>query len=155
MTKTNAMRLLSAAGITYTVNEYLYDESDLSAPVDWDSFGIPSEQVFKTLVMQGASGNYAVCCLPSPFELDLKKTAKAAGEKSITLIPVKDIQPLTGYIRRGCSPIGMKKSYPTFIDETALLFDTIAINAGERGTLIILAPEDLANFIGANFADLS
>ena len=155
MTKTNAMRLLSAAGITYTVKEYTYDESDLSAPVDWDSFGVSSEQVFKTLVMQGASGTHTVCCVPSSLELDLKKTAKASGEKSITLVPVKDIQPLTGYIRRGCSPIGMKKKYPTFIDETALLFDTIAINAGERGFLIILSPEDLAAFIDAKFADLA
>jgi Cys-tRNA(Pro)/Cys-tRNA(Cys) deacylase len=148
------MRQLSGAGINFTVKEYPFDESDLSAPVDWDSLGLPSEQVFKTLVMQGASGNYAVCCVPSPMELDLKKTAKAVGEKSITLVPVKAIQPLTGYIRRGCSPIGMKKQYPTFIDETAQLFDVIAVNAGERGILIILNPVDLCNFINAKFADL-
>jgi len=155
MTKTNVMRLLTAAGKAYTTKEYSYDESDLSAPVDWESFGLPSEQVFKTLVMQGASGAHTVCCVPSPFELDLKKAAKASGEKNISLVPVSDILPLTGYIRRGCSPIGMKKKYPTFIDETALLFDTIAINAGERGILIILNPEDLAGFIDAEFADLT
>jgi len=155
MLKTNVMRPLSAAGINYTVKEYTYDESDLSAPVPWESFGVISEQVFKTLVLQGVSGIYNVCCIPSPLELDLKKTAKATGEKSIALIPVKDIQPLTGYIRRGCSPIGMKKLFPTLIDETARLFDTIAINAGERGFLVLLTPEVLARFIGAEFADLT
>ena len=153
--KTNVMRLLSAAGIAFTTKEYTFDESDISAPVPWDSFGLPSEQVFKTLVLQGFSGNYFVCCVPSPLELDLKKTAKVTGEKSISLIPVKDIQPLTGYIRRGCSPIGMKKLFPTLIDETARLFDTIAINAGERGFLVLLTPEVLARFIGAEFADLT
>jgi Cys-tRNA(Pro)/Cys-tRNA(Cys) deacylase len=149
------MRLLDTAGIRYTVKEYAVDESDLSAVHAAESLGMPPEQVFKTLVLQGASGSYAVCCIPAAGELDLKKTAKAAKEKSIDLIPMKDILPLTGYVRGGCSPIGMKKQYPTFIDETAQLFDTIGVSAGERGVRVIIAPEDLAGFINAVFADLT
>ena len=149
------MRLLSAAGIKYTVKEYPVDEEDLSAVHAAEFLDIPAEQVFKTLVLQGGSGAYAVCCIPAPLELDLKKAARAAGEKSIDLIPVKNIQPLTGYLRGGCSPIGMKKQFPTFIDETARLFDVIGVSAGERGVQVALAPEDLARFINAEFADLT
>ena len=155
MNKTNVMRLLGAAGISYTVKEYPVDESDLSALHAAEYLGIAADQIFKTLVLQGSSGNCTVCCVPSSVELDLKKTAKAAGEKSIALVPVKDIQPLTGYVRGGCSPIGMKKQYPTFIDESARLFDTICVNAGERGILLLLSPEELAVFINAEFADLT
>jgi Cys-tRNA(Pro)/Cys-tRNA(Cys) deacylase len=155
MTKTNAMRLLSAAGVSYIVKEYPVDESDLSAVHAAKFLDIPAEQVFKTLVLRGASGAYIVCCVSAATELDLKKTAKAAGEKSVALIPVKDLYPLTGYVRGGCSPIGMKKKFPTFIDETAQLFDTIGISAGERGLQVVLAPADLAAFIPAQFADLT
>ena len=149
------MRHLTAAGINYTVKEYPVDESYLSALNAAEFLGLPAEQIFKTLVLQGASGAYTVCCVPSSTELDLKKTAKAAGEKSIALIPVKDIQPLTGYVRGGCSPVGMKKQYTTFIDETAQLFETIGVNAGERGVLIFLDPEELARFVGAQFSDIT
>ena len=155
MLKTNVMRLLSGAGINYTVKEYPVDESDLSALHAVEALDIEAERVFKTLMLRGASGSYSVCCIPADMELDLKKTAKAAREKSIDLIPVKEIQPLTGYVRGGCSPVGMKKQFSTFIDETAQLFDTIALNAGERGVLVVLAPEELARFIGAQFADLT
>ena len=154
MAKTNVMRLLSAAGISYTVKEYPVDESDLSAVHAAEFLDIPAEQVFKTLVLQGASGAYIVCCIPAASELDLKKTAKAAAEKSIDLIPMKSIQSLTGYIRGGCSPIGMKKQFSTYIDETAMLFSAIGVSAGERGVQVILSPEELARFIGGNFADL-
>ena len=154
MAKTNAMRLLSAAGISYTVKEYQVDKSDLSAVHAAESLGMPAEQVFKTLVLQGASGSYAVCCIPAACELDLKKAAKAAKEKSIGLIPMKDILPLTGYVRGGCSPVGMKKQFPTFIDETARLFDAISVSAGERGVQVIVSPEELAGFINARFAEL-
>jgi Cys-tRNA(Pro)/Cys-tRNA(Cys) deacylase len=154
MAKTNAMRILSAAGINHAVKEYQVDESNLSAVHAAESLGMPAEQVFKTLVLQGASGSYFVCCIPAACELDLKKAAKAAKEKSTNLIPMKDILPLTGYVRGGCSPVGMKKQFPTFIDETALLFDTIGVSAGERGVQVILAPEELAEFINAKFADL-
>ena len=149
------MRLLSAAGISYTVKEYPVDESDLSALHAVESLDIPAEQVFKTLVLKGASGNYAVCCIPASSELELKKAAKALGEKSIALIPVKDMLPVSGYVRGGCSPVGMKKQYPTFIDETAQLFPIIGINAGERGMLLLLSPEELARFINARYADLA
>ena len=152
--KTNVMRLLGAAGINYTVKEYPVDESDLSAVHAAEFLDIPAEQVFKTLVLQGASGSYFVCCIPAAAELDLKKTARAAREKSADLIPMKNIQGLTGYLRGGCSPIGMKKQFPTFLDETALLFDIISVSAGKRGVQVLLSPEDLVRFIGADFADL-
>ena len=155
MTKTNTMRLLDAAGIYYSVREFPVDEADLSAIHAAEALGIPVEQVFKTLVLQGVSGLYFVCCIPGASELDLKKTARAVKEKSVNLIPMKDIQPLTGYIRGGCSPIGMKKHFPTFIDETAQLFDEISVSAGERGLQLIIAPQDLAGFIHAQFADIS
>ena len=153
--KTNVMRLLSAAGIGYSVREYPVDESDLSALHVAEFLKMPPEQIFKTLVLEGSSGAHAVCCIPAATELDLKKTAKAAGEKSIALVPVKEIQPLTGYVRGGCSPIGMKKPLNTYIDETACLFDAIAVNAGERGLLVVLSPEELARFAAADFADLT
>jgi Cys-tRNA(Pro)/Cys-tRNA(Cys) deacylase len=155
MTKTNAMRLLDAANISFTVKEYPADEFDLSAVHAAQFIDLPAEQIFKTLVLQGASGAYAVCCIPAAAELDLKKTARAAGEKSAALIPMKELQPLTGYVRGGCSPIGMKKQFPSFIDETAELFDVIGVSAGERGVQVALAPAELARFIGAQFADLT
>lgn len=155
MIKTNAMRLLTAAGIAFTVKEYPVDESDLSAVHAAEFLDIPAERVFKTLVLRGAGGSHFVCCIPAAAELDLKKAAKAAGEKSAALIPVKDLRPLTGYERGGCSPIGMKKTFPVFIDETAALFGTIAVSSGERGAQVALAPADLARFIQGRFADLT
>ena len=155
MAKTNVMRLLSAAGINYSVKEYPVDESDLSALHAAEFLGMPAEQVFKTLVLRGASGAYFVCCIPGGAELNLKKTARAVNEKSVDLIPMKDLQPVTGYIRGGCSPVGMKKQFPAFIDETAQLFDTISVSAGERGMQVILSPLDLAGFISAAFVDLT
>jgi Cys-tRNA(Pro)/Cys-tRNA(Cys) deacylase len=149
------MRLLSAAGIAYTVKEYPVDESDLSAVHAAEFLDIPVEQVFKTLVLRGASGACTVCCIPAGAELDLKKTAASSGEKSTGLVPVKELLALTGYVRGGCSPVGMKKPFPVLIDETALLFDCICVNAGERGTLALLNPEDLARFLGAVFGDLT
>jgi Cys-tRNA(Pro)/Cys-tRNA(Cys) deacylase len=149
------MRLLSAAGIGYTTREYPVDESDLSAMHTAEFLDIPAERIFKTLVLRGASGAYIVCCIPADAELGLKKTARAAGEKSVDLVPMKDLRPLTGYVRGGCSPIGMKKQFPVFIDETAELFDTISVSAGERGALVVLSPADLAGFTGAKFAELT
>ena len=149
------MRLLSAAGIPYSVKEYTVDEADHSAIHAAESLGIPPEQIFKTLVLKGVSGAHFVCCIPGNAELDLKKTARAVKEKSIDLIPMKDLQPLTGYIRGGCSPIGMKKQFATFIDETAQLFDEISVSAGERGIQVILDPSLLADFISAQFTDIT
>ncbi|MDR1239722.1 MAG: Cys-tRNA(Pro) deacylase [Treponema sp.] len=153
--KTNVLRLLDAADIRYTVREYPVDESDLSALRAAEKTGTPPEQIFKTLVLRGGSGAYWVCCIPAGAELDLKKTARAAGEKSAALIRQKDLEPLTGYIRGGCSPIGMKKKFPTLIDETSELFDTIGVSAGVRGLLIFLAPRDLVRFTEARTAELA
>jgi Cys-tRNA(Pro)/Cys-tRNA(Cys) deacylase len=152
--KTNVIRLLDAAGIQYTVREYTVDD-DLSAVHAAEKLGLPPEQVFKTLVLRGGSGACWVCCIPAQEELDLKKTAMAAGEKNIALIPMKDLEPLTGYVRGGCSPIGMKKKFPVLIDETAELFETISISAGLRGMQIILRPGDLIRFTGALRAGLT
>lgn len=149
MVKTNAMRLLDAAGIEYGTREYEYDESDLSGHHAAEVLGIPAEQVFKTLVTKGDKTGPVVFCIPVDEELDLKKAAKVSGNKSIEMIHVKDLLGLTGYIRGGCSPIGMKKKFPSYIDETAILFEEISISAGQRGCQIIVSPEKLADYIEA------
>ena len=113
------------------------------------------ERIFKTLVLQGSSGAYLVCCIPAAEELDLKKAARLAGEKRADLIPVKNLLPLTGYVRGGCSPVGMKKSFPTFIDETVILFDAVSVSAGERGLLMVLNPADLLCCTRGVTADLT
>ena len=154
MTRTNVMRLLDAAKIPYRTAEYDWDESDLSGTHAAKAVGLPPEQVFKTLVARGAKQGYLVFCIPVCCELDLKKAAKAAGEKKIELIHVKELLPLTGYLRGGCSPIGMKKTFPTFLDETAQLFDTIAVSAGQRGCQVILPPDALADYCEAALCDL-
>ncbi|MDR1904883.1 MAG: Cys-tRNA(Pro) deacylase [Treponema sp.] len=153
--KTLVMHALETAGISYSVKEYPVDTADLSAVHAAEFLDIPADQVFKTLVLQGASGAYLVCCIPAPAELDLKKVARAAGEKNAALIPQKDLLEVTGYIRGGCSPICLKKPYPVFIDETAVLFGEIAVSAGQRGMQVVLNPEDLCTFISARFADLT
>lgn len=152
--KTNAMRILDAAKIDYEVAEYAYDESDLSGVHAAKELGVPEEQVFKTLVAVGDNNLLSVYMLPVAEILDLKKAAVCSGNKRIELIHVKDIQKHTGYIRGGCSPIGMKKQYQTFIDKTAVQFDSIYFSAGKRGVQIILNAETLAKFIDAAFCDL-
>ena len=154
MTRTNVMRLLDATKIPYCTAEYDWDESDLSGTHAAKAVGLPPEQVFKTLVARGAKQGYLVFCIPVCCELDLKKAAKAAGDKKVELIHVKELLPLTGYLRGGCSPIGMKKTFPTFLDETAQLFDTIAVSAGQRGCQVILPPDALADYCEAALCDL-
>lgn len=154
MNKTNAMRLLDAAKIPYKTAEYEVDENDLSGIHVAEQLGQPAEQVFKTLVLKGERTGFFVCCIPVNKELDLKKAAKAAGDKKAEMLPLKDLLPTTGYIRGGCSPVGMKKKFPTFIDETAELFDEIAVSAGVRGAQIIINGENLSEYLGAKFADL-
>ena len=154
MTKTNVMRLLDQAKIEYTALEYEFDENDLGGEHAADFLGLPYEQVFKTLVTRGSKGGIYVFCIPVDLELDLKKAAACAGEKKIEMIHVKELLGLTGYIRGGCSPIGMKKKYPTYIDETATLFDVISVSAGQRGVQIRLSPFELAEYIGAQFCDI-
>jgi Cys-tRNA(Pro)/Cys-tRNA(Cys) deacylase len=115
---------------------------------------MPAEQVFKTLVARGERTGINIFCIPVCFELDLKKAAKAAGDKNMELIAVKELLPLTGYIRGGCSPVGMKKKYPTYIDETCILWDEIAVSAGERGHQMVLPPDGLLSLTGAELKDL-
>ncbi|MBU9725119.1 Cys-tRNA(Pro) deacylase [Diplocloster modestus] len=155
MTKTNVIRLLEKAGIPFRTAEYEVDESDLSGVHVARQLGQPCEQVFKTLVLRGAKLGPFVCCIPVAEEVDLKKAADAAGEKKVEMLPMKELLPTTGYIRGGCSPVGMKKKYPVWLDETAELYDEIAVSAGVRGMQVILAPQDLMGFVGARVADLT
>ena len=152
--KTNAVRLMEAAGIPCREAFYDYDEQDLRGTHAADAVGLPYEQVFKTLVARGAKTGINIFCIPVCCELDLKKAAKAAGDKNMELIAVKELLPLTGYIRGGCSPVGMKKKYPTYFDETAILWDEIAVSAGERGHQMILSPFSLAQLTEAEFVDI-
>ena len=154
-TKTNAVRLIQQAGISCREAFYDYDENDLNGNHAAKAIGFPSEQVFKTLVARGPRNGIQVFCIPVCCELDLKKAAKAAGDKSIELIHVKELLGLTGYIRGGCSPVGMKKKYPTYFDETSQLYDEIAVSAGERGHQMIVSPEALITYIGAELADIT
>lgn len=155
MTVTNAMRLLKQAGIAFETSEYPVDESDLSGVHAATMLGVEPDRVFKTLVARGEKNSLYVFCIPVAEELDLKKCAAAAREKKVEMIHVKELQGLTGYIRGGCSPIGMKKKYPTFIDEIATLFETIYVSAGMRGQQLILSPDDLKDYTEAVYADLT
>ncbi|MCR5522691.1 MAG: Cys-tRNA(Pro) deacylase [Clostridia bacterium] len=155
MNKTNAMRLLDSAGIEYETFEYEVDESDLSGASIVRKTGKDKDIVFKTLVFSGEKGGMGVCCIPVFDELDLKKTAKVFGEKKIEMLHVKDLLKTTGYIRGGCSPIGMKKQFPTVIDETATLFDKIFVSGGMRGLMLGINPQELADYIGATFHDVT
>ena len=155
MILTNALRLLHQAGIEYRTAEYPVVEGDYDGGHVADLIGLPREQVFKTLVTRGAKGECFVFVVPVCEELDLKKAARAAGRKSIEMLPLRDLTPTTGYVRGGCSPVGMKKKLPTVIDETAQLFDEIAVSAGMRGLQLILSPDALAAFVGASFADIT
>lgn len=155
MNKTNAVRMLEAAKVNFRTAEYTVDENDLSGMHVAEQLGQPPEQVFKTLVLKGEKKGYLVCCIPVDRELDLKKAAKAAGDKKVEMIPMKDLLSVTGYIRGGCSPVGMKKKFPTYIDETAILFDEIAVSAGVRGGQIIINPDDLCNYVEGEYVDLT
>ncbi len=154
MVKTNAMRLLEQAGIEFDTKEYEVDESDLSGETVAKKVGMDPDSVFKTLVTKGDKNGVAVFCIPVTGELDLKKAAKVTGNKKIEMVAVKDLLNLTGYIRGGCSPVGMKKQFPTFMDETAILFDKIAVSAGVRGCQMILDPEKLCEYVKAVQVDL-
>ncbi len=154
MTKTNAMRLLEKENISYRTIEYEVDESDLSGLHVANQTKIPAEKLFKTLVARGEKNGILVFCVPVCAELELKKAAIAAKDKKIELIHLKELLPLTGYIRGGCSPVGMKKKYPTFFDETILLYDEIGISAGIRGCQMLLSPNDLISYTEAVIADI-
>ena len=153
--KTNAMRILDQNHIEYGTDEYEYDESDLSGKHAAAVMGVSEDEIFKTLVTRSSSNELFVFVVPVAYELELKKAAAAAGQKKIEMVHVKELVSLTGYMRGGCTSIGMKKNYPTFIDETAQLFDRIYISAGKRGHQIIIAPDDLASVTSAKFADIT
>ena len=153
--KTNAVRLVEQAGISCKEQFYEYQEDDLSGMHAAQVLGMPPEQVFKTLVARGPKTGIHVYCIPVCCELDLKKAAKVAGDKSMELVAVKELLPLTGYIRGGCSPVGMKKKYPTFFDETCILWEEIAVSAGARGHQMIVPPEKLAKLVGAEIVDIT
>lgn len=153
-TKTNAVRLVQQAKIPVQERFYEFDETDLSGTHAASAIGMNPEQVFKTLVARGEKTGVNVFCIPVCCELDLKKAAKAAGDKNMELVAVKELLGLTGYIRGGCSPVGMKKKYPTFFDETASLWEEIAVSAGARGHQMLLPPEALAALVGAKFVDI-
>lgn len=152
--KTNAARLLDRAGIDYRLVPYAFDENDLAATHVAAELGEDIRSVFKTLVLHGDRSGYFVCVIPGDQEVDLKKAARIAGAKKADLIPMKELLPLTGYIRGGCSPIGMKKPFPVFIHSTARDFKTIYISAGVRGLQLALNPADLIRYIPATVADL-
>ena|ERR1035437_92674 len=154
MTKTNAVRILDSNNISYTLNTYEVDENDLSGISVAVKIGAETDAVFKTLVASGDKIGTIVFCIPVSEELNLKKAALASENKKIELVKIKDLLNLTGYIRGGCSPIGMKKKFPVYIDETAQLFDEIYVSAGIRGMQIKLSPVKLAALIEAQFCDL-
>ena len=155
MVKTNALRLLTGAGISFRTAEYAYDEADLSGLHAAEAIGMPAEQVFKTLVTRGDRSGFLVFCIPVICELDLKKAASVSQNKKVEMIHVKELLGITGYIRGGCSPVGMKKHFPTFFDETAMLYEEIAVSAGARGLQLILSPADLISFTSGTLADLT
>lgn len=155
MEKTNATRLLDASSVSYEIRTYEYSEDDLSGVHAAAVLGMDPDRVFKTLVAKGDRTGICVFCIPVAAELDLKRAAAVSGNKKIEMAHVKDLLALTGYIRGGCSPVGMKKKYPTYIDETAQLYDTIAVSAGKRGMQMLLSPEDLRAYCEAEFADIA
>lgn len=152
--KTNAARLLDRAGIAYELIPYEVDENDFAATHVAESLGEPIERVYKTLVLRGDRNGHFVCVVQGDREVDLKAAAKASGNKSADLIPMKELLPTTGYIRGGCSPIGMKRRFPTFVDSSCEAFDYIYISAGVRGLQLRIAPSDLVRFVGAELAQV-
>ena len=152
--KTNAARLLDRAGIEYSLIPYEVDENDLAAGHIASQLSEPIEQVFKTLVLSGDRSGYFVCVVPGDSEVDLKAAAKVSGNKKCDLIPMKELLPVTGYIRGGCSPVGMKKHFPTFFHSSATEYPYIYISAGVRGLQFKVAPSDIFAYTGAVCADL-
>jgi Cys-tRNA(Pro)/Cys-tRNA(Cys) deacylase len=154
MSKTNAIRILEARGVVHGTHEYEVNEDELDAISVARKIGADPETVFKTLVTVGDRTGYTVFVIPGNCELDLKKAAHASGNRKVEMIKMKDLLPVTGYIRGGCSPVGMKKPFPTYIDETAQLHDALYVSAGARGIQVRLSPLDLKEAINAVFTDL-
>jgi len=153
--KTNAVRLLDELGIRYELREYEVDANDLSAESVANKIGLPAEQVFKTLVVKGDRNGVCLAVVPGDSELDLKALAKLSGNRKVELAPLKEVQPLTGYIRGGVTAFGGKKDYPVYLDETAILFDLISVSAGVRGTQIVLKPDDYVRVVKATTGEIA
>ena len=153
--KTNGARILESLGTPFELREYEVDPDDLSAITVAKKVGMPPEQVFKTLLTTGGPNSYVFAVIPGDAELDFKKLARAAGLRKAEMVPLKEVQPLTGYIRGGVTVFGAKKPYPVFVDETIILFDKISVSAGARGTQLILAPDDYIRAAEAQTADLT
>ena len=153
--KTNAARLLDKAGIRYNLIPYEVDENDLAAQHVADSLGQNIECVFKTLILHGDKTGYVVAVIPGNGEVDLKALAKVSGNKKVEMIPMKDLLSVTGYIRGGCSPVGMKKRFPTYFHNTALAFEIIYVSAGVRGLQLEISPSELIRFVDAQVAEIA
>ena len=152
--KTNVLRHLDAAKVPYETRSYTVEDENFDGTHAAEKLGLPAEMVFKTLVLCGDGQSHLVCCLPVDHELDLKAVARASGNKSVSMLPQKELLPLTGYLRGGCSPIGMKKPFPTYIHESCLTQERISVSAGVRGTQVILRREDLLAQTKAKIAPL-
>ena len=155
MKKTNAARMLDELGIPYTIREYEVDPDDLRAETVAAKIGLPAEQTFKTLVARGDRNGVCFAVVPGNAEVDLKKLAAATGDKKIEMVSLKEVQPLTGYIRGGVTALAAKKNYPVFVDETVELWDVISISAGQRGMQILLSPADYLRATGATVAEIA
>lgn len=153
--KTNAMRMLDQTKINYQVMTYDFDEEDLTGLKAAQALNLPPAGIYKTLVLHGDKTGYLVCCLPVDQEADLKALAAISGNKRVDMIPLKDLLPLTGYIRGGCSPIGMKKKWPTYIDEQVNALLQVAVSGGQRGVQILLSPDDLIKMTAAQTGDFA
>jgi len=152
--KTNALRMLDRAKIDYEIKEYEYDENHLSGHHIVDKVDLEANQIFKTLVLQDNNKQYLVCCIPVLEEIDLKKLAKLAGRKNVEMIHQKDLLSVTGYIRGGCSPVGMKKKFPTFIDESILNVDHVAFSAGKRGYQMVVETKSIILYLDATLGNV-
>lgn len=155
MAKTNACRILEQMGVPFAIREYEVDPADLAAESVAAKVGYPAEQVFKTLVVHGDKHGYAVAVVPGNWELDPKAMAKATGDRKVEMIPLKDVQPVTGYIRGGVTALGMKKTFPVVVDETIELWDEVCVSAGMRGMQIVIAPQDYIRAVGAKVAEIA
>jgi len=153
--KTNAVRILDGLKIAYELREYEVDPDDLAAESVAETIGFPAEQVFKTLVARGDRNGVCMAVIPGNYELDLKALANATGDRKIQLVPLKEVHPLTGYIRGGVTALGAKKDFPAFLDETVEIFDLISVSAGMRGTQILIAPADYIRAVCATVTAIS
>ena len=155
MSKTNACRILDALGIQYETRDYEVDPNDLAAESVAAKINMPAEQVFKTLAVRGDRNGVVVAVVPGNYELDFKALAQLTGDRKVEMVPLKEVQSVTGYIRGGVTALGMKKEYPVFIDETMQLWDLVSVSAGQRGTQIIVAPDDYVRAVKGTYGEIS